>query len=150
MKRTVPTSCAIQAVGLTLAVMFTTVQAVGQQPQPLPNMGQQITPLAPRGSRFEPLNPDLPYDPAFPGGGGWLVSHAVTTVVSPDRRTLLILTSGYNRISNTHFLPAPPASTFVQSDSNEYVFVYDISTPKPIKRQVLQVPYTYNGIVFDP
>jgi DNA-binding beta-propeller fold protein YncE len=150
MKRTVPTSCAIQAVGLTLAVMFTTVQAVGQQPQPLPNMGQQITPLAPRGSRFEPLNPDLPYDPAFPGGGGWLVSHAVTTVVSPDHRTLLILTSGYNRISNTHFLPAPPASTFVQSDSNEYVFVYDISTPKPIKRQVLQVPYTYNGIVFDP
>jgi YVTN family beta-propeller protein len=140
---------------LALALLVSSVPAfaqpaAAQQPQAIPKMGQQITPLAPQGSRFEPLDPDLPYDPAFPAGTGWLASHAVTTVVSPDRRTLLILTSGYNRVSNTHVLQAPPALTWIQGDSNEYVFIYDISTPKPIKRQVLQVPYTYNGIVFDP
>jgi YVTN family beta-propeller protein len=30
------------------------------------------------------------------------------------------------------------------------VFIYDISTPVPIKKQVLQIPNTYSGIVFDP
>ena len=35
-------------------------------------------------------------------------------------------------------------------DSNEYVFVYDISTSLPIKTQVLKVANTYHGIVFDP
>ena len=85
--------------------------------QALPNMGQQITPLAPPGSRFEPLNPDLPDNPA------WLAGQAVTTVVSPDGKTLLVLTSGYNRVFNAngpHFHNC--------RDSNEYVFIYDIST----------------------
>jgi hypothetical protein len=150
MKSVVPASCAITVVGLALTLIVSNVPALGQQPQPLPNMGQQITPLAPHGARFEPLNPELPYDPAFPAGGSWLASHAVSTLVSPDHRTLLILTSGYNRASNTHLVPLPPAPTWIASDSNEYVFIYDISTPKPVKRQVLQVPYTYNGIVFDP
>jgi DNA-binding beta-propeller fold protein YncE len=152
MKRVVPASCAITAIGLALALTVSNVPALGQQTQaqPLPNMGQQITPLAPQGARFEPLNPDLPYDPAFPAGSGWLAGHAVTTVVSPDRKTLLVLTSGYNRASNTHLVPPPPTLTWIPEDSNEYVFIYDISIAKPIKRQVLQVPYTYNGIVFDP
>ncbi|MFH0801600.1 MAG: phosphoesterase [bacterium] len=106
--------------------------------QLLPNMGQQITPLAPRDSRFEPLNPDLPEKP------GWLAGQAVTTVVSPDHKTLLVLTSGYNRFYKTNTpLPSFP-------DSNEYVFIYDISTPTPVKKQVVTVPNTYNGIVFDP
>jgi YVTN family beta-propeller protein len=149
MKR-ISSAYAITTVGLALASITLNIPALGQQPQPLPNMGQQITPLAPHGSSFGPLNPDLPYDPAFPGGGAWLASHAVSTVVSPDHRTLLILTSGYNRASNTHVVPLPPGSTWIDGDSNEYVFIYDISTAKPVKRQVLQVPYTYNGIVFDP
>ena len=106
--------------------------------QDLPNMGQQITPLAPPGSRFVPMNPDLPDNPA------WLAGQAVTTVVSPDQKTLLVLTSGYNRVFNTDS-QAPEAQ-----DSNEYVFIYDISTPAPIKKQVVQIPNTYNGIAFDP
>ena len=139
------------AAALTLALLISGTLAHAQSnPQLLPNTGQQITPLAPPDSRFEPLNPELPYDPAFPDGAGWLAGHAVTTVVSPDHKTLLILTSGYNRISTTHLVPPPPASTFYAAGSNEYVFVYDISTPVPIKKQVLQIPYTYNGIVFDP
>ncbi len=104
----------------------------------LPNMGQQITPLAPQHSRFETLNPDLADKP------DWLAGQAVTTVVSPDHRTLLVLTSGYNRVYDTS-TPIPS-----RSDSNEYVFIYDISTSTPVKKQVVQIPNTYSGMVFDP
>src|SRR5271157_4012232 len=104
----------------------------------LPNMSQQITPLAPKDSRFETLNPDLSDHPT------WLAGQAVTTVVSPDHKTLLVLTSGYNRLYNTN-TPVPH-----WPDSNEYVFIYDISTATPVKKQVVQIPNTYNGIVFDP
>src|SRR6185312_5181315 len=58
--------------------------------QKIPNLDQQITPFAPRGARFEPLNPNLKDHPE------WLAGQAVTSVVSPDHRTLLVLTSGYN------------------------------------------------------
>ena len=36
------------------------------------------------------------------------------------------------------------------AQSTEYVFIYDISTGMPIKTQVVKVPNTYHGIVFDP
>jgi hypothetical protein len=52
--------------------------------------GVHITPEAARDSIFQPLNPGLVSDPRF------TVGQAVTTAVSPDGRTLLILTSGYN------------------------------------------------------
>jgi len=112
--------------------------------QNLPNMGQQITPLAPQGSRFVMLNPELPDNPA------WLAGQAVTTVVSPDKKTLLVLTSGYNRVFRTDGVPDAYGAYFNWPDSKEYVFIYDISTNTPIKKQVVTVPNTYNGIVFDP
>ncbi|MCX5973266.1 MAG: phosphoesterase, partial [Coprothermobacterota bacterium] len=117
--------------------------------QYLPNMGQQITPLAPQGSHFEPLNPDLADNPA------WLAGQAVTTVVSPDKKTLLVLTSGFNRVYRTDavngVLPQDAYGAYFNwPDSQEYVFIYDISTNVPIKKQVVTVPNTYNGIVFDP
>src|ERR1700729_2244363 len=54
----------------------------------IPNTGQQITPLAPRGSRFTYLNPGLVDYPNH------VVGQAVTTVASPDGKTLLVLTTG--------------------------------------------------------
>ncbi|MDR3699902.1 MAG: beta-propeller fold lactonase family protein [Candidatus Sulfopaludibacter sp.] len=157
------------ALGLILSVLLSGAPAHAQtksrgpSPQPavhmpptsenaqaLPNMGQQITPLAPRGSRFAPMDPGLAYDPADPAGQGWLASQAVTTVVSPDHKTLLALTSGYNRINTTYLVPPAGVPTWYAPDSTEYVFVYDISTPVAIKKQVLKIPNTYNGIVFDP
>ncbi len=109
--------------------------------QTLPNTGQTLTPLAPRQARFEQLNPNLPDMPNYVAG------QAVTTVTSPDHRTLLILTSGYNLVN---FTSGANAGQQNNADSNEYVFVYDISKPLPVKKQVLQVPNTYAGIVFDP
>ena len=129
----------LSAVGLTLALVVSGALANAQS---LPNMGQQITPLAPQGSQFGPLDLDLLGDSA------WLVGQAVTTVVSPDHKTLLILTSGYNRefinANANLYGPYGPYST-------EYVFIYDISAPTPVKKQILPIILnSYNGIVFDP
>jgi|SRR5437016_2214357 len=52
--------------------------------------GVHITPSAAPGSSFQALNPGLSFDPSF------TVGQAVTTAISPDGKTLLILTSGYN------------------------------------------------------
>jgi YVTN family beta-propeller protein len=112
--------------------------------QELPNMGQHITPLAPQGSRFVPMNPELADYPA------WLAGQAVTTVLSPDKNTLLVLTSGYNRVMRASGGPDAYGTYFDWPNSNEYVFIYDISTRVPVKQQVVQIPNTYNGIVFDP
>jgi DNA-binding beta-propeller fold protein YncE len=109
--------------------------------QNLPNTGQQITPTAPPNTRFEPLNPGLADFPEYAAG------QAVTTITSPNHNTLLILTSGYNLMYTASGSKEGTEST---SDSREYVFVYDISHGSPVKQQVLQVPNTYQGIVFDP
>jgi YVTN family beta-propeller protein len=103
------------------------------EPQVL-STGQRITPLFPNGSSFQALNPRLADNPEFTAG------QAVQTVISPDKKTLLILTSGYNTQSNPSTGAADPA------DSNEYIFVFDVSHPTPVQKQVIRVPNTYNGI----
>ena len=76
-------------------------------------------------------------------------------MVSPDGKTLLILTSGYNRI----FYPVNTVyGGYINSDhtaydyanSEEYVFIYDISQGAPVQKQVVTIPNSYNGITFDP
>lgn len=129
------------ATNLTIAVRD------GVPAEALPNMGQQITPLAPEGARFEPMTPNE-YAPADAGMGlssnpTWLVGQAATTVVSPDRKTLLVMTSGFNRVFDANGRLNP-------TDSTEYVFIYDISTGTPVKKQVIKVSNTYYGIAFDP
>jgi hypothetical protein len=103
----------------------------------IPNTGQQITPLAPRGSRFTYLNPGLS---AYPNH---FVGQAVTTVSSPDHKTLLMLTTGDYGIYTATGARDTAAST-------DWVFVFDITTPVPVQKQAIQIPNTYNGIVFDP
>jgi YVTN family beta-propeller protein len=124
---------------ITLSHPAMAFQGDGDGPgaQVIPNVGRQITPTAPANSRFEYLDPDLPGFPDYVAG------QAVSTVVSPNKTTLLILTTGYNLLNDS-------SGKQVNSASTEYVFVYDISTPVPVKRQVIQVPNTYSGIVFDP
>ena len=138
------TITASNAAGSAKGTLSITVVDADPSVQELPNMGQQITPLAPEGSQYENLNPDLPDNP------DWLAGHAVTSVVSPDHKTLLVLTSGFNRVYRTDDVPDAAGTYFNWPDSREYVFIYDISTNTPIKKQVVQIPNTYNGIVFDP
>jgi len=135
----------LAAAVFTLVLVSAALAQAPAQPQQLPNMGQQITPLAPQGAQFSGLNPGLPA-PAQ----DWLASQAVTTVVSPDHKTMLVMTSGYNRFFIDNNQPATGVQAWDPPDSNEYVFVYDISSPTPVQKQVVQMPFTYSGIVFDP
>jgi len=105
-------------------------------PAILPN-GMLLTPDAAAGAQFQSLNPHLPEFPQYTAG------QAVSTAVSPDQRTLLILTSGFNSLSD-------PTGNPIAAASNEYVFVDDISHGQPRQTQVLQVPNTYMGIAFTP
>lgn len=99
--------------------------------------GMSITPMAAPGSTLQFLNPDLPEMPEY------LADHPLAIALSPDGNTLLVLTSGYNRVSDikAHSVPAL---------SNEYVFVYDVRQNPPAKRQVLQIPNTYLGMAWAP
>jgi hypothetical protein len=139
--------------GNTTAVLNITVIApTPSAPQAIPNLGQMITPTAPFDSTFEPLVPGVAVLPKYPN---WQVGQAVTTVVSPDGKTLLVLTSGYNRIL---YPVGTPYGGYINSDltaydyanSEEYVFIYDISQGAPVQKQVVTIPNSYNGITFDP
>ena len=99
--------------------------------------GQRITPLAAPGARFESLDPALPEFPDFRAGG------AVALALAPDGRTLLALTSGYNRNFGAD-------GRLAREASSQYVFVYDIGKGAPVKRQVLPLPNTFEGVVWDP
>jgi DNA-binding beta-propeller fold protein YncE len=123
------------SVAILSALFVTSASAkVAAGPEVLPN-GQTVTPAAASGSTFVPLNPHLADNPTF------VVGQAATTAVSPDGKTLLVLTSGYNRVVDSQ-------GNNIASQSNEYVFVYDISHGAAVQKQVLQVPNTFVGIVF--
>jgi hypothetical protein len=100
--------------------------------------GATITPDAAPGSVSQPLKVALPDYPDYSPDS------AETIAVSPDGKTLLILTSGFNLNldSNGNYQP---------QDSSEYVFVYDISSPSvPVEKQVVMVPNAWSGLVWSP
>ncbi len=112
---------------------------------PLPS-GQYIYPTAASGSTFQDLNPNLPDHPNYRAG------QAMKTAVSPDGKTLLVMTSGYNN-QNYSQAGASNYGQFEPSASNEYVFVYDITgnnKTNPMVKQIIQVPDTFEGLTFSP
>ena len=76
-----------QGLAVVVALLGLAQAARGQDIAPT---GQILTPTAAPGALFQPLNPDLPSNPAFTAG------QASAVALSPDGRTLLILTSGFN------------------------------------------------------
>jgi YVTN family beta-propeller protein len=113
-----------------------TLDDTGQLPLP---SGQFITPTAATGSTFTTLNPGLAAHPNFVANG------AIKTAVSPDGHTLLVMTSGYNLVAN--------AAGTADDATSQYIFVYDISggnEATPVRKQVIQVPDTYAGLVWAP
>jgi DNA-binding beta-propeller fold protein YncE len=118
-------------------LLVSSYPAFGADPaESLPN-GQFITPAAAHGAVFQPLSVDLP------GLPGHLADHAEAEALSPDGKTLLILTSGYNRMRDADGKAAPQWS-------NEYVFVYDVTGASPRRQQVLQLPNTFLGLAWRP
>jgi DNA-binding beta-propeller fold protein YncE len=115
--------------------------------QAIPNMAQTITPLETSGASFQYLDTGMvvtdSFNPAVPPRE-WLAGQAVSTSVSPDFQTLAVLTSGYNRVFQGAFPLFDPLY------SSEYIFIFDISNGAPVFKQVISVPNTYHGIVWDP
>jgi hypothetical protein len=97
--------------------------------------GQEITPTAAPGSQLQYLNPGLADYQNYIASGG------ITTAVSPDGNTLLLLTAGYNNLADS-------TGNFIAADSQEYIFVFDISKGAPQQKQVLTLPNSYTGIAF--
>jgi DNA-binding beta-propeller fold protein YncE len=144
------TVTASNSFGSTTASLTITLYNASQS---VPNMGQYITPLAPTNSTFEFLDTGMvisdPFSPPPPPklpvpAVEWMAGQAVSTAVSPDGNTLLVLTSGFNRVFQANSLAWDPAL------STEYVFIYDIANHTPVLKQVLKIPNAYHGIVWDP
>jgi DNA-binding beta-propeller fold protein YncE len=96
--------------------------------------GLSITPTAAPGSTYQALNPKLSDFPNFTASG------ALSTVKSPDGNTLLVLVSGHNTLR----------SNGIVKENKEYIFVFDISGGNPVEKQIIKVPNSFVGIVFDP
>jgi YVTN family beta-propeller protein len=129
-----PIGIVLRSLFLASSWVAAAVSAMAQDALP---DGQSVTPTAAPGAVFTALNPHLADYPKFTAG------QAVTTVVSPDGSILLALTSGYNRMYDA-------SGKIIPRDSNEYVFVFDITAHAPVQKQVIEVPNTYSGIAFSP
>src|SRR5262245_11334032 len=111
-----------------LSVCFA-MSALAGDPIRLPN-GLSITPDAAPRSVLTPLNPGLP------GRRDVTLGQPVTTVLSPDGGTLLVLTSGYNRENAQRF--------------DEHVFVFDVASFPPRQIQALPIPNSFCGLAWNP
>ena len=114
--------------------------------------GQRVTPLAAPGSALQKLHTDLRTDDNADA------SNAVTSALSPDGSTLLILTSGFNngfsKDDGTPLVyplldPATGLPTGQTTSDAEWVFVYEVTGPVPVQKQKINLPITYNGLVWD-
>ena len=103
--------------------------------------GMKITPTAAPNSDFQWLIPD-PTKPDVKA------DHAVNIALSPDGKTLLVLTSGYNNYN--YPTGHPQQGQFNPAMSTQYVFVYDITNGTPGVTQVIPVDNTFNGIAWNP
>jgi DNA-binding beta-propeller fold protein YncE len=99
--------------------------------------GQSITPLAAPGAHYTPLVTRVGPHPDTVADG------AAAVAASPDGRTLLVLTSGFNRFNNQDgSLDAP--------QSQQYIFVYGMSGGGATWRQSIPIPNAFFGLAWRP
>jgi YVTN family beta-propeller protein len=115
--------------------------------------GQFITPLISPGSSFQRLVTGLRPDGTADADG------AITSALSPDRKTLLVLTSAYNAnffrtdgkpITVPFLDPNTGKPTNKRTGTFQWVFVFDVSGPKPVQTQRIAMTSAFDGIVWDP
>ena len=102
--------------------------------------GQMITPMAAAGTHQQPLNPRFTKYPDFVAG------NAVSSQLSPDGKTLAVLTAGQNSLFNADGNVDEAAST-------QFLFMFDVGRPHqaaPKLRQVIQQRNAHLGLVFAP
>jgi len=113
----------------------------GQAPLPT---GQFITPTFATGSTFTTLSPDLPeYTPAIGNYPNFHPHGAIASTLSPDGKTLAVMTSGYNVLDD--------ANARLVGSGAEFVVLYDVSNPRaPVQKQTLRPANTFVGLAFSP
>lgn len=124
---------------LRAALGFMLLSAPGivrAEPIHLPT-GQSITPLAAPGARFEPLVAHVGPRPET------LADGAAAIAISPDKREMLILTSGFNRVNG-------PDGAVMPAQSTQYVMRYSIGGGGARWRQTVLVPNSFSGIAWAP
>ena len=104
--------------------------------QQLPT-GQSLSPLAAPGAVFRPLVSRVGPHPDYIADG------AAAIAVSPNRREMLVLTSGFNRFNGSD-------GKVVAAQSGQYVFAYRIDCAGARLEQTLVVPNAYSGIAWTP
>ncbi len=130
----------LSAIALALAIAVFASPAAPEQKPATPELlptGQSITPTAAPGANFQKLNPGQAGHPER------FVGDAVSTVLSPDGNTLLVLTSGYNQWYDA-------AGKKDLTLSTEYIFVFDVKTNVPRRRQAIPIPNAFGGIAWHP
>jgi YVTN family beta-propeller protein len=127
-------ACVIGAIIASAAIVH--AQKNGNSPELLPT-GQAITPAAAPLSKFQSLKPGLA---GYPNRE---VGYAVSTAVSPDGSTLLVLTSGYTEVRDAKGVRDKTASM-------EFIFVFDITKGEPRQVQALPILHAFGGITFSP
>ena len=136
-------------VGLANAQGSTKLDDDDDKKSPTPP-GLYITPTAMANAVQQELNPGLTNYPDFVAG------QAVKAVVSPDGKTLAILTAGMNSL----YYPNTPANITAGligkidvAASTQFLFLYDISDAnksKPVLKQVIQQVNSHVGLVWAP
>lgn len=117
--------------------------------------GFYITPTAAPGSTFQGLPTGLRPDGSADANG------AVNTALSPDGTALLILTTGYNTGFNTQGADGTPIvwaaldpvtglPSSTTTPNAEWVFVFDVRGAQPVQKQLINIPNTYQGLLWDP
>ncbi len=126
---------ALVLAGALLASGATSALAAPAQ-QMLPT-GQALTPTAAPAASYTPLVVNVGPSPSYVADG------ASAIAVSPDKREMLVLTSGYNHFNGADGKLLPAQST-------QYIFRFAISGPRAHWLQTLQVPNSFGGIAWLP
>jgi DNA-binding beta-propeller fold protein YncE len=119
-------------VSAVLLTLHSFAQAAATAPLPT---GQFVTPLAIPGAVTQPLNPGLAAYPGFVAG------EAVRSQLSPDGKTLAVITAGQNSL----YLPTGGVDT---AASKQFIFLYDVSSGSPVLAQVLLQTNAYVSLIF--
>ncbi len=117
--------------------------------------GFYITPTAAPGSTFQGLPSGLRPDGSADANG------AVSTALSPDGTALLVLTTGYNTGFYTQaadgtailwpaLYPLTGLASTTLTPNAEWVFLFDVRGAQPVQKQLINIPNTYHGLVWDP
>jgi YVTN family beta-propeller protein len=125
----------------------TVVRARPPAPKPTPTLGAVAVFHLPTGAdltpRAAPGSTVLELDPKLEGHAEFRAGYAVSLALSPDGKTLALLTSGYNQMEDAQGQPLP-------GTRSEYVFFYDVSLGAPVEKQVVTLPNAFVGLAFAP